>query len=250
MFKVLSEPANYYESVNTDQFFQTNYSVGNNPFYTLGNEATSWYGNDYLDILTDFVKSSITEYYNVQASKQGKDNSGFFIEKMMSPNTPFFGIYNRSHEEAKNIFLVRDIRDVYCSVIDFNKKRGYMSFGVNDSMTTEEYFDLLGKQYRALYCRWKAESGNSILVKYEDILQNTHSELRKILDYLGADASPVIIDDMVASSSKKNKNIKMHQTSSSPIHSIGRWKKDLAPDLIEKANKTFKDVLTSFEYNL
>ena len=125
-----------------------------------------------------------------------------------------------------------------------------MSFGVNDSMTTEEYFDLLGNQYKALYCRWKAESKNSILVKYEDLLQNTHEELGKILDYLGANASPAVIDDMVTRSSKTNNNIKMHQTSASPIHSIGRWKKDLAPDLIEKANKTFKDVLTSFEYNL
>ena len=249
MFKVLSEPANYDESVNTDQFFSTNYMVGNNPFFSLNRDVSSWYDDVYLDIVGGFVNNSINEYYYEQASKQGKEGVGFFIEKMMSPNALFWDMYNKVHGDVKNIFLVRDIRDVFCSVQGFNKKRGYMSFGVRDSMNSEQYFQLLKKQYTAMYSRWENNEANSILVKYEDLIQDPHAALVKILDYLDVDADPAIIEDMVAEINKKNNNMKIHQTSSSPMNSIGRWKYDLDPDLAVKANETFKDVLTCFGYD-
>ena len=249
MFKVLTEPGNYEESVNTDQFFSTNYYVGNNPFYTLNRSSSSWYGGEYLGITGNFINNTINEYYNEQALNQGK-KAELFIEKMMSPNSSFWDIYNRTHAGVKNIFLVRDIRDVYCSVLDFNKKRGYMSFGLRQSMAAEEYFHLLERQYRALYNRWEVESDNSILVRYEDVLQDAHREIKKVLEYLGVNSDQEVIDNMVADASKKSNNMSKHQTSTSPMHSIGRWKKDLDPKLAMKANDAFKDTLACFGYEL
>jgi hypothetical protein len=248
MFKVLAEPGNYEESVNTDQFFSTNYYVGNNPFYTLNKNTSSWYNDHYLGILGNFINNAINEYYNDQALWQGKQ-AEMYIEKMMSPNSSFWDIYNRTHPGVKNIFLVRDIRDVYCSVLDFNKKRGYMSFGVQQSMTEEEYIHLLERQYSALFSRWEAESTNSILVKYEDILLDVHGEIKKILDYLGVNSDKGVVDNMVAEAAKMSKSMASHQTSTSPENSIGRWKKDLEPNLAMKANDKFKDTLDSFGYS-
>ena len=250
MFKVLSEPANYEESVTTDQFFSNNSMVGNNPFFTVNRETSSWYGDCYLDVVGGFVNNAINNYYNEQSSRQGRQGSKYFIEKMMSPNVPFWDTYNRVHDEVKNIFLVRDIRDVYCSVMDFNKKRGYMSFGLNESTTTDEYFVMLERQYSGLYTRWLSNKENSILVKYEDVLQDTHEELMKILNYLELDVTSDVIDAMVVDASKRNKNMKMHQTSASPIQSIGRWRDDLDPEIAKQANDKFKDALISFGYSL
>lgn len=250
MFKVLSEPANYDESVTTDQFFSTNTMIGNNPFYTLNRKSSSWYGHNYLDMAGGFVNNAINGYYDEQATKQGKSGAEFFIEKMMSPNAPFLDVYNRAHGDVKSIFLVRDIRDVYCSVIDFNKKRGYMSFGINDSMSVDDYFKALERQYRSLYHRWNMNSSNSILVKYEDVLQNTNKELERVLNYLGVNSESAVIADMITDANEKNTSMKNHQTSSSPTKSIGRWRNDLDPELAEKATNTFKEALTSFGYSL
>ncbi len=255
MLQVLSQPANPQISTPVVGFENDLNVIGYNPFYNKNinsPQAIEWYGNDYPEKLAAFCQQSIDGFYQALGKDQGKTfaNNGqpiYFAEKYML--NPIKNLFLELYPQAREIVLVRDFRDVVCSVIAFNAKRGHGMAGQQKVKTDAEIIREAGRfQARMLLQRWKECSGKAFLLRYEDLILSPLEALSQLLEYLGLENSETIIGSMLQTGSEDNKKMEQHRTTSTPEASVGRWKLDLNPELQELSNQVFAEALQEFGY--
>jgi hypothetical protein len=155
------------------------------------------------------------------------------------------------YPKAKELFLVRDFRDVYSSMLAFNRKFGRRSFGPAHIQSDEEFAQFLrGSTIRNLSRSWPKRQERAHLIRYEDLITRPQETLQGVLAYLELDASDATIAGMLERASAENPEMKRHLTSSDVSTSLGRWKTSLTPELQTVANSAFGDVLQQFGYQI
>ncbi len=83
-------------------------------------------------------QDSIEDWYTTLARNQSQDAPVYFAEKHMWPN--FLPVLTwELYPQAKEIFLVRDFRDMVCSILAFDRKRGYPGFGRPEGKSDTDY---------------------------------------------------------------------------------------------------------------
>jgi hypothetical protein len=251
MLKTLSEPRDPYHSAQADRFQTNKQWIGYNPFYPEPIAVTpglgTWMGRDYVEDLARFCQRNAEEAYLRIAAGQGQSNVRFMAEKHRADNLPW--LVWELYPKAKEIFLVRDFRDVYSSMLAYNKKFGRRAFGPEHIETDEEFAQFLrNSTIRNLSRSWPKRQDRAHLIRYEDLITQPRETLRGILDYLEVDATPSVVDGMLARASAENPEMKQHLTSSDVSTSLGRWRSSLSPELQSVANHAFGDVLQQFGY--
>jgi hypothetical protein len=93
----------------------------------------------------------------------------------------FFSLF----PQEKLLVLVRDGR----SVVESNE----VSFGVNREEVIREWA-IAARQIHKLKKKWDAEGRQFLIVKYEELYQNTDREMRNMLMFLGLDADKYDFD--------------------------------------------------------
>src|SRR5690606_17217974 len=101
----------------------------------------------------------------------------------------------------REIFLVRDFRDVATSIFEFNAKRNYAEFGRERVDSDEEFLHVLRRDAASLLDQWLSRSTDSYLARYEDLVVDPVTELQGILNYVGLDSSRETIEGMIERSS-------------------------------------------------
>lgn len=255
MLQVLSQPANTQNSTPVVGFENDLNFIGHNPFYNKNinsPKALEWHGNDYPEKLAAFCQESIDGFYQALGSSQGKIFSNseqpiYFVEKYML--NPIKTLFLELYPQGREIILVRDFRDVVCSVIAFNAKRGHDMAGQQQAKTDEEIIREAGNfQAKMLLQRWKESSGKAFLLRYEDLILSPVETLSQLLQYLGLENSQTTISNMLETASGDTQKMEKHRTTSSAEASIGRWKSDLNPALQELCNRVFAEALQEFGY--
>lgn len=250
MLRVLAEPANHVESSQVEDFSDDIWRVGHNPFHTAPitdrPELAQLLGRSYVERLAAFCQNSIDDFYMAVATFQEKDKPEFFAEKLIPDHVPCvaWSIY----PDAREIVLVRDFRDVICSIFAFNAKRNTASFGRDRFATDEEYVVYVGKGAEKLLESWKSRSAMSKLVHYEHLVRRPTETLHGILDYLGLDRRPELLEEMVRQAFA-NSELDYHRTSRSAEESIGRWRSELPPSLRPVCQEALGDVLAELGYD-
>lgn len=249
MFKVLSEPRDPYHSAQADRFQTNRDTVGHNPFYPEPIAVTpglgEWMGRTYVENLCNFCQRSAEECYERIAQGQGQENPVYFAEKHRADALPW--LVWELYPQAKELFLVRDFRDVVSSMLAFNVKQGFRAFGPDHISTDEDFARYLrNTTIRQLARSWPKRRDRAHLIRYEELMTDTEATLRGILGYLELDASDAIVDGMLARASEENENSRRHRTSSGS--SLGRWKESLAPSVQAVCNEVYADVLEQFGY--
>ncbi len=251
MFKVLSEPRDPYNSAQADRFQTNRDTIGKNPFYPEPIAVTpglgEWMGRTYVERLCRFCQQQAEDTYELIAKAQGQPNAVFMAEKHRADSLP--GLVWELYPQAKEIFLVRDFRDVLSSMLAFNVKQGFRAFGPPHIETDEEFARYLrNTTIRQLSRSWPKRQDRAHLIRYEDLMQDTEATLRGMLGYLGLDASDAIVDGMIARASEENENSRRHRTSAGTGASIARWKQSLSPSVQAVCNEVYADVLEQFGY--
>ncbi|MGD1713245.1 glycosyltransferase family 92 protein [Dapis sp. BLCC M172] len=259
LFKVISEPANLLESTPRLHGFAHKLNwIGHHPCYDFSNgyESFSWFGTDYTKQAASFCQESIDRYYQNIAKTQEKTVSlesekiTYFAEKYHANFPHIFQNLSELYSNFREVILVRDFRDVVCSMLAFNAKRRKDGFGLKRHNKLEDFVYEFGKNsVMPLLERWRNNSEQVHLVRYEDLIQFPVETLSATFEYLGLENSPEIINKILEKVSQDTTQLERHQTSSNPESSIGRWEQELSPELKAVCNNVFAEVLVEFGYS-
>lgn len=185
--------------------------------------------------------------YSAISKMQGgaPEMAHFYAEKNLAPEWLVWELC----PSAREIVLVRDPRDMICSSLAFNAKRGRVAFGRQDVATDLEYVAHRASMALPWVVEpWRDRKERVHLVRYEDLVARPHDTLSGIFTYLGTDASAAVIGRLVTAVTGSEEVLERHGTSGSALASIGRWRHDLAPELADACEREFIDYMSLFGY--
>jgi hypothetical protein len=245
---VLSGPANHFSSSHPDQFQNERLVIGNNPFarlHAVGPALRSWFAADAPEELAAFCQRNIDAAYLRLARDQGEAPGRYFAEK----NNPIYAPRLLAHlyDGAREIVLVRDFRDVICSMLAFDDKRQSRNFQREDA-DIEAFTLRIVEEYRQLAAMWAERHTSALLLRYEDLIAEPHASLRRVAEYAGIDASPDVIERMAGTLRVDDDTTRAHRTTDNGPRSIGRYRYDMNEDLRALCLELGADLLSRLGY--
>jgi hypothetical protein len=212
-------------------------------------ELAQWLGAAHVGDLAAFAQQRIDAVYVRVAALDGGRPPRFFAEKCL-PESNVPQLLHELYPEGREIFLVRDFRDMLCSIRAFNAKRGSAAFGFDEDGAEETYvLDVLAPSVKNLLDEWRDRRGEAQLVRYEDLILNPAPTLRSVLEHAGLDASQQRVDEMLSRASEPIPGMAMHTTTGDGQQaSVGRWRRDLEPRLQHVCDEALADGLAEFGY--
>ncbi len=184
------------------------------------------------------------ELYQANAAVTDKRAVQFFIEKAPC-SLAVLQRMERWYGAGKVIVLVRDFRDVLASVFAFNAKRGSLDFGRDTVASDADYVAYLARQADALVTLSASLGARAITVRYEALMTTPEAALNQICAAL--EMAPFA--DWAATAGPEAASLMhFHRTSPSVDDSMGRWRRDLDPELQALATAALGPALAAFGY--
>lgn len=262
MLRVLSEPANLVQSALPHDFHEHRWWLGANPYHDdriYEQEALQkWFGNTYIEHLADFCCRSIEEWYMTLSGSQLQPDPVYFAEKHVRPDD-LPDLTWELYPDAKEVFLVRDFRDMASSILAFDAKRGFAGFGRPHGVSDEEYLrGDLRQMADDLVASWRARADRAHLVRYEDLALQPAETLASMLDYLNLERSRERVSEMLevgfepvlwlAGTSFEVSEVRSHRTVPDVRDTVGRWRRDGDDRFRALADEIFGEALAAFGY--
>lgn len=244
-FQTLSAPCNPPQKGDVAQTRTATHSVSALPFYCAHEDPHmhAWLREEHVERFARFTLDTVDAFYAEVASTQGKAAVQYFGEKVFTSNH-IAGTFAELYGGLKEVFLVRDFRDVTCSGHSFFNR------GVRADAGHSLEEQLMGVRQRLadLLTGWRSRSSKAHVMRYEDLVRNTGETLRALLDYLDLDSSPELVNELM----EKTRNTperELHQTSGDALRSIGRWRRDMNAAHQALAHEHLGEGLREFGYD-
>jgi hypothetical protein len=211
--------------------------------------AERWLGVSQLSALSALSTARIEAFYREVANAQRKPGARFFSEKFR-PGEWTQALLWEMYPNAKEIFLVRDFRDMLTSMLAYSQKRGYGLFGRHASGSDEEFIHgNLRRDVERLRLDWRDRAEKSFLLRYEDLILQPERELTRLTQYIGVDSTDAAIAEILrAASAHRPDKQDAHKTSIGGKDSIGRWQRELSDSLRTACDEALGDALEEFGY--
>jgi hypothetical protein len=208
-------------------------------------ELRRWLGNHSIRALAAICQSRIDAFYCANTAMSQHER--YFVEKF-SPWQVVPDLLSELYPNAKELILVRDFRDMFCSIRSFNEKRGVQGFGRDRADGDRDYIKTMVRGFaNAVLGRWRQRASTAHLVRYEDLVLDPAGTLRQLLGYLGLDDSDAVVDETVELAQNAPGSVQ-HMTAGKPAASIGRWRRDLSAELQLACEEALDPVLGQFGY--
>jgi hypothetical protein len=252
VLRTLTSPASYIQTMRPE-FYAGHWWVGDeraSPLpMTVGEpRMLHWTAADNLNEIAGFCRGRVDAFYEQYGRLVEPHPRKYFAEKCW-PDASVLEAAGELYPGAKELLLVRDFRDMVCSIIAFNAKRGFPSFGREVADSDEAMIGLLRGHALQLLCRLRHGGDQVLLVRYEDLVLDTEHTLTRIWDHLGVDGDWVTTREVIAAAAEMRPDVqRAHRTLDSVEATIGRWRSDLGPELKAACRAAFDDVLTAFGY--
>ena len=246
----LSSPASYLYPIRSGNNFGDEMLTGNAEVAAQFEPTAdnTWFQQEYLPELRKFFSGKLVELYQWKNNSISQGNAPGFICEKFAPSGAI-ELVQEVFPEMKEVVLVRDFRDLLCSVLAFNRKRGFEAFGMEQFSNTEEYIlQCMAPSAEILLERWHKVTGQAHLVRYEDFIRYREQTLVGMFSYLGTQSQDVKAVMETADRTQKDKQRKRHSTTSTPMASIARYESELSPELIELCNEVMEKPLREFGY--
>jgi hypothetical protein len=245
MLRILSAPADPLHSAHPDTFDANLHWVGSHPLNgsPLTDTATvgEWFGREYVEELAAFAKRSASELYTRIASSMGIGSPRFYVEKR-EPDA-IARLTAALHPSGSEIIVVRDFRDMACSMLAFAQK-----IGAEHSRTDEQFVLSLVPSLARLMAYARERGDAALTVRYEDLIANGEETLARILDHVGLSSGQRQLRAIVAETAVETPGLLAHRTSPDTEASVGRYMTDASAELIEAADEAFGPALDAFGY--
>jgi len=245
VFKALSDPASITQAL-APQDMSGNWWLGSEGTGTIppvrDPEILEWLVESHPERTARFCLESASDFYARVAGLQQKVDPVYYVEKYIPSFVP--SMLLELDPGAKEVFLVRDPRDMLASMVSWVAAgRG----GFAQAAEAEQSVDWLASQTKVLLRHWQERSARSLLVRYEDLVLEPLPTLTGLFDYLGvestAETATTVLERALGTKPDQQRN---HQTSNGPEQSVGRWQRDVRPDLWDRMNEAFAPELESW----
>jgi Sulfotransferase family len=208
-------------------------------------DVERWLGSEAVDSLAALCRGQIEAFYGHLA---GAERPAFFVEKYL-PHQVVPDLLSEMYSGARELILVRDFRDTLCSVIAFNRKRGWDAFGRAEGGDDAEYVrGALRQSALALSRRLGRGKNPPRLVRYEDLVLDPEPTLTDLFAQLGLDHDSELVAATVWRAKEATAAMDHHRTTSDPAASIGRWREDLPEEIAAVCNEELGELLAEFGY--
>ena len=127
---------------------------------------------------------------------------------------------------AREVFLVRDFRDLWLSARSFNRKRGGASFGRDGFASDLDWLRGLALSSRQLRLAHLAAGPDVLTLHYEELMRDPAPALARVLAGLGLDAGPDLVRRLVVVAGGEDRDAEQHRTSG-PGGTVERWRKEM-----------------------
>ena len=206
-------------------------------------------GGASLESLAAFARGRVESSYRISADLAGKSGTAAcFVEKQL-PHAGIQTIEAGLFPERREIYLVRDWRDMLASIEALNVKRRSTSFGRDVHDNEAEYLAAQAQAVRDLLRAWQQAGQDALLVRYEDLVTRPRRVVTNILRFLDIDASRSTIANMIVGAGRADIAAQhAHRTTIHARNSIGRWKRDLPRATAEQARVAFAEALEAWGY--
>jgi hypothetical protein len=249
----LADPASYTQQVEGEVHYPSPWWLGSGTRMTSellpDDELARWLGSEHVADLAAFAQQRIDAVYTrVAALDQDDPEPEFFAEKCL-PESNVPQLLHELYPDGREIFLVRDFRDMLCSIRAFNEKRGSDAFGFGGNGGEEAYvLDMLAPSVENMLTEWRKRADDAYLVRYEDLINDPQPTLRRLLDHAGLAASDDLVASMLARAAEPVPGMSVHMTAGKQQASIGRWRRELDPHLQGVCAEAFAGPLAEFGY--
>ncbi|MEY3221136.1 MAG: hypothetical protein RIT27_2493 [Pseudomonadota bacterium] len=221
----------------------------------------TWFRKQQVEELAAFCQTQIDHYIEQLLNYQqrigdGLKNPVYFAEKLINPSrdTEYLSrLLWELYPQGKEIILVRDFRDMFCSILAFMKKRDLkICFGLDFqyAQTEEDYVNITKERIDFIVDCWETRKHKAYLVRYEDLIEKPLPILKGMFEYLDVEHNEDTLQMIWQKASLRNAEMTDHITSSTVDASLGRWKQDLSPTLQNLCNEAFKSALETFGYTV
>jgi hypothetical protein len=250
VLRALSEPASYRRQLEAGGRLDAGWWLGGDgpvPRQAADPELDRWLGVEAVADLAAYCQSRIEGLYEQIAVTSDKPQAVYFAEKFRPD--PAASLMRELYPRGRELIVVRDFRDMFSSMLAFNTKRGVEGFRRDRVSSDIEYVEKnMSNAAWALANVWRRRSATAHLVRYEDFVQRPRETLEALLAYLGLDADEPTMEAALADAARPDAAADAHRTAASPEASIGRWHRDLSPELKRACGEALGGALETFGY--
>jgi hypothetical protein len=244
LLKTLANPASYLRQIAPAGNLSGAWWLGERepvPRRLSRPDIQEWLGGEAVEEVAALCQSRIEALYErlIEPSTTPK----YFAEKFRADNVP--ALMWELYPQAREVILVRDLRDVVCSIFATTEKRGVQQLQPDRGRYIAEQ---LKGRVEASVDALTARRERAHLVRYEDLMLRPEETLTGLLSYLGVDSSDRALAAMLEHAAKRLPSMDKHRTTPDPVASIGRWKRDLSPELQRVCEEALGPALEAFGY--
>jgi Sulfotransferase family len=247
--ETLTDPMNYIRSLQPLDLDKASWWMdgGGAPLpYVATDSLDDWLRLGQVEQICSFARRQVDAFYTNTAQQPPRPSGRFFAEKFL-PDPALARIVAELYPNRREVILVRDFRDMMCSIIAMDRQRGYYGFGRQRGEKMQTFIARTAASAALLQDAARDRADTAFVVQYEDLALHQSDTLRSLLAYLGLAREPEIINGMIEGANQLDTS--EHRTSASVEESIGRWKTDLSPEEQEACELAFGDSLTAFGYS-
>jgi hypothetical protein len=202
-----------------------------------------WLAGEAIEELAAFAQSRIETVYRHIEANQGKAGATYFAEKVRNDIVP--DLLWEMYPDAREVVLVRDPRDVLTSIIAAARKRGTQPVPENPHSWVDGQFT---GRIQAVLASWRRRADRAHLVRYEDLMMHPRETLATVAAYVGIAGDEGTVEAMLSAAGRRLPGMDEHRTTADVESSIGRWRRDLAPELVEACERSVGGALQAWGY--
>jgi hypothetical protein len=245
LLKTLSEPPETLVTAFRDETYAVN-AHWLSAELPLDPQQHHRFRRQHVERLAEFCLREIDEVYTSVCREQRPAQPGprFYAEKHGAGHTP--RLLWELYPQAREIVMVRDFRDMFCSALAFNRQRGTEDFGMGSTRTDEEFLEVTRERVMGLVSSMRSRSQDVFVMKYEDLVTSPAATVSAALEYAGIARDRELVEGILAQARAVGDDA--HRTSISAACSIGRWQQDLPAALRRNCDRAFSEALEVFGY--
>jgi len=226
VFSALAQPGSYLQSIIPTAVASPHWWLGRDELtadpHLPDKGVMTYLAGDGIDSLASVCANRIDAFYAHLAGRREQADARFFAEKCLPDRCA--ALMRSLFPGRREIVLVRDLRDMVCSILAFNRKRGFDGFGRGNVESDEQYMNYLCVSVQQLLEAVRAgrQDGTMLLLRYEDFIPRPRETLRTVLRFLELERDDSVLDELLAPAPPEV--LGYHRTSMDAASSIGRWR--------------------------